>query len=105
MPDYNYDKIGDPEQADNGGEEGYLRMTKDGHTIEVHTNNGHLTSKAKCYADGEQYPGYAYLEDGKVFGNILCFDKIMSLGGDQDTSSLNKEIASPNRSIDGPHNF
>lgn len=63
---------GDEKQADNGGKEGYVKVSKDGTTLEIHSDNGHNRSDGKL--NGETIN--AYVENGKTFVDISYVDKI-----------------------------
>lgn len=91
---------GNAEEADNGGNEGYIKMTKDGNTIEVHTNNGHRFSTASIVTNGNSEEINAKMYDGKVYADISIVDKVEELAGKDSYSSITKDDLSINRSLE-----
>lgn len=84
---------GNPEEADNGGEEGYVKITKDNNVIEIHTTNSNAASKSEIKINGENKKINSKVYDGKTFieysflNELLKFDNEYSLIHDKDISS------------------
>lgn len=100
LPPYDYDRTGAPDQADNGGKEIYLKMNKNGHTVEIHSDNGHLQSQAKFILDGEVYQGLGYVEDGRLFVSNEFYDYISEMTGPTEPKYINPALTTPSRSLD-----
>lgn len=96
---YNADAPGTKKQAEVGGQEGYLRLTKNGKTVEVTTTNGHAKAHGKLKVDGQESDIKAVLLDGKVFApfdfiNVLCdgdYHQFKDFKFVADTSAKNSE--------------
>lgn len=99
-PAYDYQRIGDPDQADNGGKEIYLKMSKNGHTVEIHSDNGHLLSQGKFIVDGKEGTGCAYAEDGRLFIEDDLYDEFIRMGGDKDFNYISPSITTPASSLE-----
>lgn len=91
---------GNEEEADNGGNEGYVKMTKGENTIEVHTNNGHRFSNASLVANGESFEIKAKMFDGKVYADISMVDKVEQLGGKDSYEKISTADLSANRNLE-----
>lgn len=91
---------GNEDEADNGGNEGYVKMTKSGNTIEVHTNNGHRFSNASIVCNGNSEEIKAKMYDGKVYADISMVDKVEKLGGKDSFSTISKSDLSANRNLE-----
>lgn len=104
MPEYDNNKIGDVEQADNGGKEGFIKISSNSHTIELHTNNGHRLSTGKIIIDGNENPCCAYLQDGKIYADVEIANQLIELSQDNEISVLDKAMISPSRNLNTPLN-
>ncbi|MDO5329444.1 MAG: C69 family dipeptidase [Coriobacteriia bacterium] len=93
---YNNNMTGNESQADNGGKEGYLKIEKDGTTVEIHSNNGHALSIGKLLINGSESEIAAQVKDGKTYVDFTFLDKISS----NNFSIINNEDLSSNRNFE-----
>lgn len=86
-----------PEDFEANDKEGYIKITKDGNTIEVHTINNMRKTKGLLIVNGNRETIDAKVYDSKVYADYSILDKMnkltntndYSLTGPSDTSSQN----------------
>lgn len=98
-PGSTYDETiwGDQAQADNGGKEGYVKISRDGNVAEIHTHNEHRLSKPQITINGETQDMEAKVYDGKTYVSYTFGKKIAELCN-YDIKPVKMSDLSPERS-------
>lgn len=87
----------DPLQNAKNNVEGYLKISKDGNAIELHTNNGHMNSSGKLVLNGKSEKISAKLYDNKLYVDFSFVEKISQLSGNNSFCLIsNSDISSKN---------
>lgn len=87
----------DPLQNAKNNIEGYLKISKDGNTIELHTNNGHMNSSGKLVVNGNSEKISAKLYDNKSYVDFSFVEKLAKLSENNPFSLIsNQDISSKN---------
>lgn len=94
----NYDEKvwGDINQGDNGGKEGFVKISNGENCAEIHTNNGHRVSKAIITINGEEQNFKAKVNDGKTFVEFGFIEKLMKLNNSDYSVIGKKDLSSSN---------
>ncbi|MCQ2382866.1 MAG: C69 family dipeptidase [Clostridia bacterium] len=96
---YDEAQIGNPEQADLGGKEIYIKMSKGDHAIEINSGNGHMNSAGKISIDGKEIEGYAYSESGKLYIGNNFYEQFVKLSDAKDVQNIRPAMTSENSSL------
>lgn len=101
-PDNPYDNShwGDPTQANNGGKEGYVKLSNGNNIIEIHTGNGHRTSKSIIMINNEKVNANTKVNDGKTFVDFSLVNKMSELSGKDNYSNISYNDISSMKSYD-----
>lgn len=105
--EYDQASWGNKDQADNGGMEGYVKLSNGVNEAEIHTGNGHQLSPSKIQVNGQDIDARSKVYDGKTYVDIKAVNELIKLSDTNSLSKISSSDISPSRSYEniGPFNM